>query len=241
MNQYQFQAPPLSKINKTILIITGACFILSSILKAVGAFSLVNILGLSGSGLFSGMVFQLVTYPFIETQFMGFLFNSLLVWFIGSELESQWGSKIYLRFLLVTAIAVGLIYALISITLFFGTSLYSSSLHGLTGINFALLVAYSVLYPDRQMSLMMIFPMKARTFCWILVGIEAYMAVFSSLATSWAHLLAMGIGYVLIRFQTQPLVRKVLNPGSGNAKKQGKKGHLYVVKDDDQNPPKYWQ
>lgn len=241
MNQYQFQAPPLSKVNKTILIATGACFILSSILKAVGAFSLLSILGLSGSGLLSGFVFQLVTYPFVEIQFMGFLFNSLLVWFIGSELENQWGSKVYVRFLLVTAITVGLIYSLISITLFFGTSLYSAPLHGLTGINFALLVAYSVLYPDRQMSLMMIFPMKSRTFCWILVGIEAYMAVFSSMATSWAHLLAMGIGYVLIRFQTQPLVRKILNPGQNNAKRQGKKGHLYVVKDEDQKPPKYWQ
>ena len=90
------------------------------------------------------------------------------------------------------------------------------------------------------MSLMMIFPMRARTFCWILAGIEAYMAIFSNLTSAWAHLLAMGISYLIIRFQTTPLVRKVLN--ASFEKKKRTKGHLYVVKEEnDQKPPKFWQ
>ena len=100
-------------------------------------------------------------------------------------------------------------------------------------------MAYALLYPDRQMSMMMIFPMKARTFCWILAGIEAYMALFSNFAASWAHLLAMGISYLIIRFQTQPLIRKALNATFESKKRS--KTHLYVVKDDDHKPPKYWQ
>lgn len=239
MNQVQFQAPPLSKINKIILIVTGACFLTTSILKAIGAFSLVGILGLSGNGLLSGLVYQLVTYPFVEVNFMSFLFNSLVVWFIGSELESSWGRKVYLRFLLLTVLGVALIYSLVSVLFFFGTPVYFSSLHGLTGINFALLVAYAMLYPDRQMSLMMIFPMKARTFCLILVGIEAYMGFFSGAMTSWAHLLAMAISYLIIHFQSRPLLRKVLN--SSWDTKSKRKNHLYVVKDEEQKPPKYWQ
>lgn len=239
MNQVQFQAPPLSKINKIILIVTGACFLTTSILKAIGAFSLVGILGLSGNGLISGLVYQLFTYPFVEVNFMSFLFNSLVVWFIGSELESSWGRKVYLRFLLLTVLGVALIYSLVSLLFFFGTPVYFSSLHGLTGINFALLVAYAMLYPDRQMSLMMIFPMKARTFCLILVGIEAYMAFFSGAMSSWAHLLAMGISYLIIHFQSRPLLRKVLN--SSWETKSKRKNHLYVVKDEEQKPPKYWQ
>ena len=240
MNQYQFAAPPLSKINKIILITSGVLFLAFSILKAVGAFSLVSLLGLSASGLFSGLIFQLLTYPLVETQLMGFLFNGLVVWFIGSELEKQWGSKIYLRFILINILAVGLIYALVNLVFFYGTHLYSAPLHGLTGINFAMLIAYALLYPDRQMSLMMIFPMRARTFCWILAGIEAYMAVFSSLTSSWAHLLAMGISYLVIHFQTRPIVRTILNAQWPKSSPQGKK-HLYVVKDDDQKPPKFWQ
>ncbi len=64
-------------------------------------------------------------------------------------------------------------------------------------------------------------------------------AVFNDITNSWAHLMAMAISYLMIRFQTQPLVKSVLN-SSWTKKKQSKK-HLYVVKDDDQNPPKYWQ
>ncbi len=96
-----------------------------------------------------------------------------------------------------------------------------------------------MIYPDRQMAFMMIFPMKAKVFCWILAGIEAYMAVFSSLSTSWAHLLAMGISFLIIHFQTNPLIKKALHT-TWKPRNQNKK-HLYVVKDDDQKPPKYWQ
>jgi membrane associated rhomboid family serine protease len=235
----QFQAPPLSKINKIILISTAVCFFVAAILKAIGAFSLVGVLGLSGSGLFQGLIYQLITYPFVEVQLMSFLFNSLVIWFIGSELEAQWGGRVYLRFLLLTVIGVGLSFALINLIFFFGTQVYFSSLHGLSGINFALLIAYSLLYPDRQMAFMMIFPMKARTFCWILAGIEAYLAIFSSLTTSWAHLLAMAFSFLIIHFQNRPLMKKVLQ-NSWKPRSTGKK-HLSIVKDDDQNPPKYWQ
>lgn len=235
----QFQAPVLTKINKIILISTAVCFFTSAILKAIGAFSLVGILGLSGAGLFKGLVFQLITYPFVEVQLMSFLFNSLVIWFIGSELETMWGRKIYLRFLLLTVIGVGLTFALVNLVFFFGTQVYFSSLHGLSGINFALLIAYSLLYPDRQMAFMMIFPMKARTFCWILAGIEAYLAIFSNLTTSWAHLLAMAFSFLIIHFQNRPLMKKVLQ-NSWKPRSNGKK-HLSIVKDDDQNPPKYWQ
>lgn len=239
MNQVQFQAPKLTKINKIILIATVVGFLATAILKAIGAFSLVNVLGLSGNGLFQGLIYQLITYPFIEVQLMGVLFNCLIVWFIGSELESQWGQKIYLRFLLLIVIGVGLIFSLVNLIFFFGTPVYFASLHGLSGINFALLIAYSLLFPDRQMAFMMIFPMRARTFCWILVGIEAYMAIFSSLKTSWAHLLAMGLSFLIIHFQNKPLIRTVLQ--SSWKPRTTKKKHLYVVKDDDQKPPKYWQ
>lgn len=239
MSQMHFQAPPLTKLNKMILIASGVCFLVASILKAIGAFSLLSILGLSADGLFHGLVYQLITYPFVEIQLMGFLFNSLVVWFIGSELEAQWGTKVYLRFLLLTVIGVGVIFSLVNLIFFFGTPFYFASLHGLSGINFALLIAYSLLYPDRQMAFMMIFPMKARTFCWILAGIEAYVAIFTSIKTSWAHLLAMGISFLIIHFQTNPLVKKALHT-SWKPRSGGKK-HLYVVKDEDQKPPKYWQ
>lgn len=237
----QFQAPTLTKINKVILVTTGVCFLIASILKAIGAASLVHLLGLSADGLFHGLIYKLMTYPFVEVQLMSFIFNGLIVWFIGSELESSWGPRVYLRFLLLTVIGAGGLFSLLNLLFFFGTPLYFASLHGLSGINFALLIAYSLLYPDRQMAFMMIFPMKAKTFCWILVFIEAYLAVFSSLQASWGHLLAMGMSFLIIHFQSNPLIKRMLQSSWQPRSKSKKQKHLYVVKDDDQKPPKYWQ
>lgn len=239
MSQVQFQAPPLSFINKCVLIGSGAGFLISAILKAIGAFSLPLLLGLSGVGLTQGFVFQFLTYPFIETQLMSFIFNGLIIWFIGSELEVMWGRKIYLRFLLLIVVGVGLLFTAVNFLFFFGTQIFASPLHGLSGINFSLLVAYAFLYPDRQLSLMMIFPMKARTFCFILAGIEAYLAVFNSSTASWPHLFAMALSFLILKFQTQPLIKSFLNRSFSRSPK--KKGHLYVVKDEEKKPPKYWQ
>lgn len=239
MNQMQFQAPALSKTNKFILIISLSCFILSSIGRAIGAFSLPQILGLSGSTLTQGFVFQLFTYPFIETQLLGFLFNSLLVWFIGSEIERLWGEKLYQRFIGLIIVLTGLIYALVGILLFNGTALFSTPLYGLSGLNFALLIAYAVLYPDRQLSMMLIFPMRARTFCFILIGIELYSALFSSYMSSWAHLLTMGISFVLIRYQHNPLIHKLMNKSFGAPGRNARKGNLRIIKNDRNEPPKW--
>lgn len=236
----QFVAPKLTRINKIILIISIGLFLIGAISNAVGAFKLAWILGLSGSGISKGFVFQLFTYPFVETSFMGILFNSLIVWFIGSELEKQWGERIYLRFLLLLVLGVGIIYSAATILFLNGTNFYTSPLYGLSGINLAYLVAYATLFPDRQMAFMMLFPMKAKTFCWILVAIEAYTALVSSANTAWAHLLAMGIGFLVIRYQNKPLLRNFFQK-SWKAPKPKKGKHLHIVKDDEKGPPKYWQ
>ena len=240
MSQMQFQAPPLTKTNKFILIVSLSCFILSAIGKAIGAFSLPQILGLSGSGLLKGFVFQAITYPFIETQLLGLLFSSLLIWFIGSEIERMWGSKLYQRFVGLIVLICGLTYGLLGILLFNGTALYTTPLFGLTGINFALLIAYATLYPDRQLSMMLIFPMRARTFCFILIGIELYMGLFSSHLSSWAHLLAMGLSFVFIRYQNLPFIHGLMNKSFVSSARKPKKGNLRIVKGEKDDPPKFW-
>ena len=79
----QFSAPRLTQTNKLILILAGVGFILHALLTAVGAFNLSSILGLSSSGLSRGLIFQIITYPFVDSQFMSVLFNGLVLWLIS--------------------------------------------------------------------------------------------------------------------------------------------------------------
>jgi len=236
----QFVAPKLTRINKIVLILAIGMFLMGAISNAVGAIKLPALLGLSGIGISKGFIFQLITYPFVETSFMGILFNSLIVWFIGCELEKQWGEKIYLRFMLLLILGVGIIYSAVTILFLNGTSFYNSPLFGLSGLNLAYLIAYATLFPDRQMAFMMLFPMKAKTFCWILVAIETYTALVSSANTAWAHLLAMALGFLVIRYQNRPFLKSFFQKSWKTSALKRKK-HLHIVKDEENKPPKYWQ
>ncbi len=150
MNQVQMQMPTLSKTNKILMITTGVLFLLESLLSRGAGFSLTSILGLSAKGLGDGLVFQLVTYPLVEKQLLAVIFNGLLLWFLGSELETQWGRKRYLQFIGAATLTAGIVYVLIGLTFLSHTAVSSFPLSGLQGIGAALCVAYGILYPDHD-------------------------------------------------------------------------------------------
>lgn len=228
-----FQAPPMTKINKAIIITTIALFVLQSLGRALGAFSLIPWLAVSGQSWLN--LYTVFTYPLLETQLLSVMFNGLVLWFLGSELERQWGQKIYVKFLLACTVVTGLIF-------FLASGFLPGNLMGLAGLSYALCVAYATLYPDREFMMMFAFPVKAKWFCLIMVGVELYMALFSGNPAAFGHLLSMGMGFLLIRFQTTRLVAAWFNQsptGQAASKRTKNASHLKLVKPDD-DKPKYW-
>lgn len=250
MNQVQMQMPALTKINKVIMITTGILFLLDSILSRAAGFSLTAVLGLSASGVSQGLIYQLVSYPLIERQLLAVIFNGLLLWFLGSELESQWGSKRYLQFLLASTLSAAIIYVIIGFSFLADSQVFAFPLSGLQGIAASLCVAYGILYPERTFMFMMIFPMKAKWFCALLVGMELYTGFFSPMgALAWGHLAAMAGGFAMLIWFTKSKLRKSQKNSNYSLKMEKRRGkaHLSLVeeeqkKEDDENhPPKYWQ
>lgn len=235
----QFQAPPLTKVNKIIIISMVVIFILNS---AMGG-KLISILALSLPGIKAGMIFQFFTYPFMEASFMGLLFESLVVWFIGSELELKWGRKLYIEFLLVSILSVAPLYLLISN--FTGVM---SPLMGITGFSYALLVAYGIIYSERQLTFMLLFPMKAKYFCLLLAGIQLYMGFFSgSGAVSFAHLASMIFAFIFLRYKSMKAQGKSFSSFKQNRQKEKMRSKLRIVENEesknkpDPKDPKFWQ
>lgn len=248
MNQVQMQMPHLTKVNKILMITTGALFLIETIASRTAGISLSQIIGLSASGVTSGLVYQLLSYPLIETQLLAVIFNGLLLWFLGSELEGQWGQKRYIQFLVAATLVAGLVYVAISGLVLTG-SIFSFPLKGMQGIGAALCLAYAALYPDRTFMFMMIFPMKAKWFCALLIGMELYTGFFSPMgALAWGHLAAMAGGFGMMMWFARTRMKR--KPGAGQfafkMEKRRGKAHLSLVeeekKEDDENrPPKYWQ
>jgi membrane associated rhomboid family serine protease len=193
--------------------------------------------------LFQYELWQAVTYMFMHsTQVTHILFNMLMLWFFGSEIEQVWGSRKFLFYYFFSGIGAALIYCI-------GMTLYayvSGNTHqlvvpviGASGALFGVMLAYGVLFGERTVYFFMLFPMKARFFV-ILMGLIEFANMITSQVSGsevayLAHLgglISGGLYFLASRWKPQ-------GPRKGSG--AGKKGrHLQLVVDNDKNGPKYW-
>lgn len=246
--QSSMYVPKLSRINKFIIIACAAVYFLNLILSKTANVHLGNFLALNPPMLLQGMIHQLFTYPFINDGFLGVVFECMIVWFIGSDLEARWGEKTYILFLLSSVVGAGILYSIYGLISSGTSPFFSVRMMGLSGLCYALLVAYGLIFSDRILSFMMIFPVQAKYFVWLIVGIELVMTFASNTrATALGHLLAMGCGYLYLRFKSYNSQNKAKIVEFERQKRLDKaKGRLYVVPEEDQknkdkkDDPKYW-
>lgn len=175
---------------KVILIICAALFLLQ-----LGVPGLVGWLVLFPSEFMHGHFWQILTYAFVHTDPLHLVLNLMMVAFIGSELEAIWGTKRFVQFYLFCAIMAGATY--IALSMFFGSAGPAAPMMGSSGAVYGLLVAYGILFKERVMLFMMLFPMKAKHFIWVLAGVEFLSSISYGRGglVSVAHLGGMGAGY----------------------------------------------
>ncbi|MEX2304797.1 MAG: rhomboid family intramembrane serine protease [Waddliaceae bacterium] len=122
---------------------------------------------LSRSGLASGYLFQPLTYLFTYysfpygftfSYFFSLLFQMYVLWWLGSSLINLIGDKSFVIFYLITGILAGL-----TAVLFTQSGVFS----GPAGSLIALAVVYVMFFPDAEIFIFMIFPIKAR---WLIFG-----------------------------------------------------------------------
>jgi membrane associated rhomboid family serine protease len=228
------QLPQLSPLNKIFIIILVALFLVTSVAGLAGL-DLLGYLALSFYGLTQGFIHTLFTFPFIETQLLGVLFNGLILWFLGSELEFQFGPRRYIGLLLACFAGGALLFIVISLAT---TPL--SWMAGAGSASVGLCVVYALMYPDRPFIFMLLFPMKAKFFCMILVAISLYQGIFSgSKAQAFAQLGAMAAAFIymgMVMKDWGPLA-KWMAPARKSSVSRAK---LKLVKKDDDDTPKYW-
>ena len=243
-----FQMPVLSPFNKGLIISFASIFLIDSILGKAAGVNFAAFMGLSAPKFFSGHIYEILIYPFLGSELLEVLFDCLILWFIGSELEYMWGRKRYISFILSSTIGGGVIFVVFQLLFFQGSMSYFFPLTGLGGACNALLLAYGILFPDRTLYLL-VFPIKAKYFCMILVAMQVFTGVFSSGAVlAWGHLGAMFSGFIFMFLVSNPKFKKYfLKKGSVMPRSAVRKSHLTLVDDDgdkdsdDNDPPKYLQ
>jgi len=122
-----------------------------------------------------GYVWQPLTYMWLHSPVdpMHILLNLLFIWMFGGELERYWGSKAFLRYYIVSGAGAGVF---ITIWGFLVGSANTVTI-GASGALFGLIIAFGMIFADRTVLFMLIFPMKARTMAIILFAITFFLTI----------------------------------------------------------------
>jgi len=136
---------------------------------------------------------QVLTYMFVHSdRVFHLLFNMFALWMFGSDLERFWGSKFFLAYYLICGLGVALIYLLCLnlIPLFYPLSPIHASVPmiGASGAIFGLLFAYGLIFSERVILFMFVFPMKAIHFTLLIGMIEFVNLVNNGVGSSVSHL-----------------------------------------------------
>ncbi len=128
-----------------------------------------------------GQVWRLVTYLFIPTShsILWILFELYWVWLIGSNLDAEWGAFKFNVYYLVGMIGTTVAAALTDGT---GGNLY---------LNMSLFLAFATLFPDYQIFLFLLLPVKVKWLAWVDAALLAYALVTGGWSTRAAVIAAL--------------------------------------------------
>jgi membrane associated rhomboid family serine protease len=181
------------------LIITNVVVFFAQIFVSI----LTSVLGLRPSVVIRGGLWQPVTYMFLHSpgDIFHILFNMLLLWMFGTELERTWGTRYFLKFYFVTGVGAALLTVAFSLLPFDAArQVYGATVIGASGAIYGLLLAYGLYFPDRPI-LMLFFPVPAKI-CVLILGL---IALYSSIAganggvANATHLGGLLVGYIYLK------------------------------------------
>jgi membrane associated rhomboid family serine protease len=246
------QVMPLSKVVRMIMIATVVIWFVVNVVIEQHFLSTPLIsytLGLMPiKVLKSFFIWQPVTYLFIHTpSLFHILFNLLLLWWLGSELERYWGSRFFTLYYFASGIGAAVLYVVtITAYAYFSgqTDLLGIPVLGASAAIFGLMMAYGLVFGERIVYFMFFFPMKAKYFVAILGGIEVVLILnngaIQGKVTSLAHLGGLVSGYIFLK--VWPRIGG--GQGRGRAQKKPKTGKLRLIVNNEEfnetEGPKYW-
>jgi membrane associated rhomboid family serine protease len=199
--EYFMSGGPLSNlppVTRYILIINILVFLVMFIVPPVGKWMYLLFSVCPSSYLRMLEVWRLITYQFLHDGLLHVFFNMLMLYFMGPMLEGYWGSKTYLRFYLIAGAAGGVVYTLLVLCGILGMG----TMVGASGAIYGIIAAIAVLFPNAQVYLFGIVPMRMMTLLVITVVWSALNFISGQNAGGQAaHLtgIAVGVFYVYVR------------------------------------------
>ncbi len=201
--RYRFAPPgggglgigPGARVPPTVKALMIACTTVYLAEAFGGRRFLIEAFGLIPESVAGFELWRLFTYQFLHGSVWHLAMNMFMLWMFGSELEDRWGRTFFLKYYFLCAVGGAIVYTLVR----FGTVTPSV---GASGAIYGILMAYAVWFPNREVYLWFMFPIKVRTLVVFLMAIEFIQAIEQT-GTGIAHAAhfgGMGFGYLYLKW-----------------------------------------
>jgi membrane associated rhomboid family serine protease len=209
-----------------LMVLCGAVFLLGLVPgvgeRLIDALALVP--GVSGVG--SGRLWQLVSYAIVHMRPFHLLLNLLMLYMFGCRVERWMSSKTFVGFVVVAAATAGVCSWLLASLIGSG----DVQVMGASGVVFAILTMWALLWPNEEVWLALLFPIRVKWLVVVLVVFAALSLLSVSGRDGVAHEAHLG-GCLAAAAWWWLTVRR---PGSGTGRPSGRRRrHLRLVSRED--------
>ncbi|HNU90768.1 MAG TPA: rhomboid family intramembrane serine protease [Spirochaetota bacterium] len=218
---------PLTPVVKNLLIINAVVFLFQQFASMLAPGMLEHLFGLNHHGLVYDLRFwQIATYMFLHGGWLHILFNLLGLWMFAGELETLWGSRLFLRYYLFCGIGAGMFIAAMNyfVVLRYGANPfapYAPTTLGASGAIYGILLAYGLTWPNREVLLYFLIPVKMK-YLVLLFGVVEFFGTLTSakgMGGNISHIghlggLVSGLIFIVIRSRSGRGRARPTAPGS---------------------------
>jgi len=142
-----------------------------------------------------------VTYMFVHAWLAHLAFNMFTLWMFAPRLEHEWGTRTFVWFYLWCGVGGAIAHLVFA---------QHSSVVGASGAISGVLVAYALRWPDEEVYLFGVIPMRSR---WLIAAMLAMNIIFALSPGSridWtAHLGGMAFGWIFLRLYSMGGINRV--------------------------------
>jgi len=187
----EFFQRPVPRLIKYLLIANVAVFVLQYLVWAISPGDYVTeFLGLSPVQAVEGFhVWQFLTYAYVHSLNHPFhiIFNLLFLWMFGGEICSYFGARRFLIFYHFSAFLGGVG----QVTAAYVKNAPDQIIIGASGAIYGILIVYAILFPNRQVFLFFLIPIRMKYLIAILIGVD-FISGTRFLATGSAEFCHLG-------------------------------------------------
>ena len=189
---------------RILLIVNAAVFLLQLIFRRFLGIDLVPIFGLSAQAAIGRFwIWQFVTSMFLHSPqgIFHILFNMLMLWVFGRDVEARLGSRRFLLLYFGSGLVASLCFTIVGIL-----GLQFAPMVGASGAVMGVMVAFAMIYPEALLLAFLMIPIRAKHLVLFLIAIDLLYFVFMTGDSNIAHSAHLGgalFGFLFIRYESR--------------------------------------